>query len=272
MIKDWLLRTLPRHRDSRLLRRIDRWCTVYHEAFENRNYDFHANGENFVLETLARQRDVRTILDVGANVGDWAAMAATQLPGARVHSFEIVPATRALLAQRVASLPNVQVHACGLGAAVGEVEVHVTEGMNANSTCVGGVTELFHKTRPATVTAPVDTGDRFLAAQGITHVDFLKLDVEGYEPQVLAGFAEALAAGRIRMIQFEYGWVNAMVRFLLKDFYDLLQPKGMRIGKIFPGHVEFRDYSLYEENFFGPNYLAVHESMDEWIRALQGPR
>ena len=63
------------------------------------------------------------------------------------------------------------------------------------------------------------------------------------------------------MIQFEYGYVNIVAKFLLYDFYKLLEGYGMKIGKIYPDFVDFRDYRYQDEDFIGPNYLAVHESV-----------
>jgi hypothetical protein len=48
-------------------------------------------------------------------------------------------------------------------------------------------------------------------------IDLLKLDTEGAEHLVLRGFDGALARGRIAAVQFEYGRVNAVTGFLLRD-------------------------------------------------------
>ena len=96
---------------------------------------------------------------------------------------------------------------------------------------------------------------------GITHVDFLKLDVEGAENRVLQGFANALQDRLIDVIQFEYGRANIISKFLLYDFYVLFQKYGYKVGKIYPNYVDFREYSSDDENFLGPNYLAVREEL-----------
>jgi FkbM family methyltransferase len=268
MLKRQLARILPKYRKSRVLRRIDRMCVGFHEAYENYNYDFHANGESFVLEKIASQLRVGTVLDVGANVGDWTTMAAGKLPGATIHAFEIVPETFEAMRARCAGSPTVRAYPFGLSDVPGEVVVYCAKDLSAVATCVPDITRMFLKVEPGTVKSRVTTGDLFCAEIGVDRIDFLKLDVEGFEPQVLRGFRGKLEAGDIRVIQFEYGYVNVLVKFLLKDFYDLLTPYGMKIGKIFPEHVEFRDYDLREENFLGPNYLAVHASETELLRDL----
>jgi hypothetical protein len=148
--------------------------------------------------------------------------------------------------------------------------VYYEEGMNANATCVGGITEMFHKFTPARRTTAVVAGDVFCDDLGIDVIDFLKMDVEGFEPQVLRGLAKRLSSGGIKSIQFEYGYVNAVTKFLLKDFYDLLSAHDMVVGKIYPNYVDFKEYDLRDENFFGPNYFAVHKSMTALIKAVGG--
>ena len=53
------------------------------------------------------------------------------------------------------------------------------------------------------VLANVRTIDSFLRDNYINHVDILKIDVEGFEYQVLLGASETLSAGKIQRIQLE---------------------------------------------------------------------
>jgi FkbM family methyltransferase len=269
MLKQRLLRYLPRHRHGRLVRCLDRIAVRFHEAFENFDFDFRSNGESRVLALLAG-RAPHVVLDVGANRGDWSRMAEGLLPQAAIHAFEIVPDTFRTLSQNVAGKPRIVPHPVGLSDAEGDIDVFFAEGKSEIATCVTGISESIHGYSPPRVRTRVTTGDLFCEREGIERVDFLKLDVEGFEPNVLRGFARMLAAGRIGAIQFEYGYGNIVSRFLLRDFYELLGPLGMRIGKIYPRGVEFRDYDLRAENFLGSNFLAVQASQDELIRALAG--
>ena len=60
-------------------------------------------------------------------------------------------------------------------------------------------------------TIRVETVASLLRARGIKHLDFLKIDVEGFERRVLEGAAPLLAGHQILAIQFEYGlnWFRA---------------------------------------------------------------
>ena len=50
-----------------------------------------------------------------------------------------------------------------------------------------------------------------------------------------------------------------LTRFLLADIYEMLEPLGFDIGKLYPNYVDFSPYSPMLENFLGPNYIAVHQ-------------
>ena len=80
--------------------------------------------------------------------------------------------------------------------------------------------------------------------------------MEGAEHLVLRGLQQALAERRIRFVQLEYGRVNILTHFLLKDVSDLFGEYGYVVGKIYPDFVDVRDYDLGDEDFIGPNFLA----------------
>ena len=92
------------------------------------------------------------------------------------------------------------------------------------------------------------------------------------EDRVLKGFGELLERGAIRVIQFEYGRVNIESHFLLKDFYKLLSGFGYVLGKIYPTEVLFKDYEYTDEDFLGPNYLAVLRTETALIQRLRKQR
>ena len=112
------------------------------------------------------------------------------------------------------------------------------------------------------------TGDVYMKKLGISNIGLLKIDVEGGEQKVLKGFSQALDQQLIDVIQFEYGTVNITTRYLLADYYRWLGSKGYEIGKIFPNHVAFKEYEYVDENFLGPNFLAVKKSRKDLINKL----
>ncbi|MCS6855225.1 MAG: FkbM family methyltransferase [Elioraea sp.] len=273
--RSWLARRLVRDRYSPEARALAEFCERALFAWKNRQYDIRQNGEVRLLERLA-PFGLREVFDVGANVGEWAEAACRILPSARVHAFEIAPSPLGQLQARLAPFgPRAVVNAFGLGEREGAVTIFVDpEDPTATSTLPLAVEfdPGVQRTKQAErLTASITTGDAYLARHGIATVDLLKIDVEGAEPKVLAGFSEAMASGRVRLIQFEYGWMNAHTGATLKSFYQWLVPLGFRIGKLYPEGVAFKPYAYGDEDFLGPNYVACHESWPEAMAALRCP-
>lgn len=258
-------RFIARHRRNRVVRKIARWCRQYLAWYGNLTYDVASNGENFVVQTMGRFRP-RVIFDAGANVGDWSALAHEACPEAEIHAFEISPPTYDRLAERTRPLGRVKPVKLGLSDEPGSIDIRHYAAMPALTTA----TDYPHPFPFVTTSAQVTTGDAYAAGNGIQHIDLLKIDVEGMEERVLKGFSRLLAAGAIDVIQFEYGRVSILNRYLLRDFYDFFNSRGYVVGKIFPNYVDFRDYDLEDEDFLGPNYLACRQEKSDYIRALSG--
>lgn len=245
------MRPTARVRANPMLRTVAKLCRQYLKWFGNGSYKPARNGERWLLESL-RTEPIRTVLDVGANVGSWSLMAADLLPQATIYALEVVPGTAARLRARVAQQERIKCFGLGLAAETGALTMQYNEAASTHAT----FTDYPHGWAGERIECPVMRGDEFLAREGIGRVDFLKLDVEGAEHLVLKGLDEYLRQGKVRFVQFEYGRVNILTHFLLRDFYELFQGYGYAVGKIYPDYVEFRDYDLGDEDFLGPNYLA----------------
>ena len=111
-------------------------------------------------------------------------------------------------------------------------------------------------------------GDEVMADLDLERIDFLKVDTEGHDLSVIQGFEGALHRGAVAAIQFEYNLFSIFSRTLLLDYYEYLAPLGYTIGKIRPNGVHFVDYDVAEENWIGPDCVAVHRSRPDLSRSL----
>lgn len=238
----------------------------YVAAYENVNYDFRVNGEAYVLQKLA-ECGMSVIFDVGANRGEWTRLAIATNPGARIHSFEIVPSTFALLKDAVSGLEGVTLNNVGLNDRAGTCEILVSQAKDTHSTMVSTTIGRNSEFKPISVNCI--TGDDYCAANDVQHIDLLKIDVEGAEPAVLRGFSKMLSSGKISVIQFEYTEINIDSRYLLKDFYAVLGCYGYVVGKLYPNGVDFKAYDFRDENFRGPNYIAALRMRDDVVEAMR---
>jgi FkbM family methyltransferase len=132
-----------------------------------------------------------TCLDVGANVGAITlALAKFVGPAGKVYAFEPGPPNqqrlRANLALNPKLLARTEVFACGIGERPGELWWAEEEGNPGNALLSDKGT---HK-------IPVITLDAFLGERPLSTVDFVKIDVEGMELQVMRGAGELLRGFR----------------------------------------------------------------------------
>jgi FkbM family methyltransferase len=117
--------------------------------------------------------DKRVAIDGGAHVGAWTKIMALHFD--EVKSFEPSPDNFACLEKNTEDLPNVQLFNCAIGEENGKGSLHspVNPGNSG--------------------AAWLDEGDDFeikmLDSFGFECVDFIKLDVEGFEPQAIQGAA-----------------------------------------------------------------------------------
>ena len=262
----WLGRFVARHGRGIFLRKAAGACLRYLRWHANVDYDLETNGEARVLEVLARFSP-QVIFDVGANVGDWSLAAAARCPTATIFAFEIVPSTFERLRARTGHLRSVRAASTGLSDTPGEVRLRHFDAWPALTTA----SEYPHPYAWTEVAGTVTTGDDFAAHAGVERIDLLKIDVEGMEEQVLAGFRAMLDRRAIDLVQFEYGRVNIVNHFLLRDAHALFRRHGYVVGKVYPRWVDFREYDLGDEDFLGPNFVACRSDRPDLLRAL-GPR
>lgn len=150
-----------------------------------------------MLSALHKQSVLpRTVIDVGANVGQFAVAAAKLFPDAVVHSFEPNPNCADELRKNTSSLGNVSVYQVALGDEDGEVAFHVNSHSHSSS-----ILALAKNHRDAfpdahevnTIQVKIDTLDNIFSNLTLARPVLLKLDVQGYEAQALRGASQLLS-------------------------------------------------------------------------------
>jgi len=230
---------------------------------ENRNHNFKTNGEEVVIKKLSKF-NFNTVFDVGGNVGDYSVMLRKYFPNAAIHTFEIFENNLETIQEKNSGDDNITINPFGLSNENGTIKVkYYGKGSGVNS-----IHDYPHKGESTWEECNIIKGDDYVKEKAINTIDFLKIDTEGSENLVLEGFIDILKNGGVKVIQFEYGYVNIISKFLLYDFYNFFNELGYVVGKVYPKKVEFKEYSLKDENFFGPNYIAVKKSEIDIIESL----
>ena len=102
------------------------------------------------------------------------------------------------------------------------------------------------------------TLDRYCLDKNISVIDFLKIDVEGNELNVLKGGEKVFKEGIVKRIQFEYGGANIDSRVFLKDILYFLWGYNFYVYKIFPDRLQVvTEYDQRLDNFQYQNWFAT---------------
>lgn len=236
-------------------------CVKYvHRVRNDNNFDFERNGEANFIAMMAPL--CRTVFDVGACVGDWTQKILARQPEALVHCFEPLPANHQALVRTLGK--RAFVNGFALGAQNGALALHVPADRGAEKWELGS---LYKRHAPdvdslTEVTVAVRTLDDYCREQEIGGIDFLKIDTEGAEMDVLLGGASLFARGRVIAAQFEYGatWLDA--RRQLRDVFDFLADKPYAVGKLMPdGYMLIDRYQPLLDSFSYSNWVILHRDL-----------
>lgn len=156
---------------------------MYLNSFHNLSASSAWNGEDRLVNLLGGL-DPAVVFDVGANVGDWSLGLLAASPGSRVHAFEPVPTTADAFQRRVGDRATLVRSA--LGSSPGAAILYVPFG----TTSVLASAVVAGDGQP--IECPVSRGDEYCRDHGIEQIDFLKVDVEGWELEALRGFGAML--------------------------------------------------------------------------------
>jgi FkbM family methyltransferase len=133
------------------------------------------------------------VIDAGANIGTFTVLAASIAKYGKVYAFEPASRTQEALKANTKDAGNVSVIPCGLGEERGTAEmlVHtVSPGMSMLSDA--GLTVKKDMSGVVSEKIEVVTIDDFVAKNGLLKVDFIKMDTEGYEKQIIRGARETI--------------------------------------------------------------------------------
>lgn len=159
------------------------------------------------------------VADVGANIG-MTSMLFSQL-ARKTFAFEPAPSTFALLRSNLDrnEITNVQAHNLGMG----DQPERQTITFAPSNRSGGFVSDtLTLAAGHVTETIEIDTLDRFFQ-DNTEQPDFIKMDVEGFEPRVLRGAGALLAAKKPTVVlELNHFCLNVMHRVTVPDFLDQL--------------------------------------------------
>ncbi len=235
--------------------RVDIVKSVVKKAFSGIGFDVRRLSDSPRHNALGlRKQGIRTVIDVGANTGQFARYILSVLPEAKVLCFEPLPGPFAELLEWARSIKASSVKAFNLALGESEGTVGMFQHLDHSpSSSLLHSTEVSHALYPLTkrelpVKVTMVSLDKFLWDSKLELVPevLVKLDVQGYEDRVIRGAIETFRQAKscVSEVNVERLYDGQCT---FKDVWTLLDDLGYRyagnLDQVYAsdGHVVFAD-------------------------------
>lgn len=163
------------------------------------------------------------VLDIGANIGCTSILFGELAK--RVVSFEPSPSTFRFLRRNISDsgLTNIDLQNYGLGSAAARLKI-----MFSGASRAGAFVANHAKASEGHITEDIEIQrlDDVFAHLPVPRVDFIKIDVEGFEIFVIDGAAKTIGQFRpVVVLEMNHWCLNVFQRISIPDFLDFLRQR-----------------------------------------------
>lgn len=190
--------------------------------------------EHTAILAFLKAREVSDVVDVGANIGQFSLLCRYWLPQAKIWAFEPLRTPAERFRAVFENDPDTRIFEAAIGATPSESDIHVSRAVDSSSLLPIGAaqSQMFPGTEESHLervrVAPLDT---FLKREVLSENSLLKIDVQGYELEVLGGCENLL--DRFSAVYVECSFVELYEgQALAHEVIDWIHAKGFHLARI----------------------------------------
>lgn len=150
--------------------------------------------ESSLLKLKRLGFEPKNILDIGAYEGHWAKEIAVIFPNAHILMVEGQKAKEDILLKKSREIPNISLRIALLGATTKNVDFNIYE-------TASSVFKEDNETNAKTEQVTLELLDDVVANTRFEKADFIKLDTQGYELEILKGGAKTLQSAQMVLME-----------------------------------------------------------------------
>lgn len=218
----------------------DRYCKIkvndslmyidFNDEGISRQLYFHKKREHYstdYMKEIIKEND--TIIDIGANSGYYALLESQLANRGEVYAIEPVPKNMQLLKKNIElnDYKNIQVFPLAIGGENGEGKMYLYDKGNLCS-----FTKNIQNKPTGKVTIPIMTLDRFVEKCAFAYPTLIRMDVEGYEYEIIKGMANILKSNKPLILFIELH-PFMMSKDDMKNLIDTLKRNNFKVKAIF---------------------------------------
>lgn len=240
---------------NKFLYELARRYTLFYRG--ESNSDMSTNGEYNFLTKLFKKYKIKTVFDVGANIGDYTDKILDLSSSVVVHCFE--PSNEAFEFLKKKAYPQrIVLNNIALSNFEGERKYFVKKGHTKHGSFYRLMNEHVGVKPKNVFTTSLDN---YCIKNKVKNIDLLKIDTEGHEYKILMGAKKLLKSSSIDIVHFEYGYASIYARVFFKDIYELFCSYGYQLYKIKPFKIEKIAYNVEHEGCPYANFIASRKSI-----------
>ena len=238
--------------------RVLKVIEVASQSAQGKGWVGGVEGEIQAIQHLAKNAgiDLPIVLDVGANIGSWTSALKKIMPESEVHAFEPNSVAFIRLENRLGTLKDVHIYHVGLGKEAKRATLYFDLPASTKASLINRRLNHINITLSSSEDVQITTLDAWQHEFNVTAPNILKLDVEGYEFEVLRGGENLLKS--IKVVQFEFGGADIDSRIFFQDFWYFFLEEGFDILRLTPrGLRKVTRYDEIEETFRFTTFYAA---------------
>ena len=222
----------------------------------------YGSGEYSFLKRYLKKLRNPLILDVGANVGDYSLAVLKVNKNSAIHCFEPSKYHIKELKKNLSDY-NVQINSFGLSNNKLDMKLYQDKEISGIKSLIKRDLNHLSINFEDFEIVKLSVGDEYVDLNKLKQINLLKIDVEGWEMQVLEGFTKSFRTNKIEICQFEFGHANIEKRLNFRDFYNFFSKYDYTLGIIKPnGRLNFIEkYDEIHENYYCSNFLALSKNI-----------
>jgi len=230
-----------------------------------KNYgNFDRTGEKNFIKLI--KKDLNFCIDIGANTGKYTNLLLSET-NAKVYSFEPLPAAfRELEKLKLKFSERLDIFNTAIGLEDTISDLFYGDEKSEKASLIENLEELsfIGKQNKNKISINVKKLDFYENLFQTKIIDFIKIDTEGFEYEVLCGAQKTIKNHRPKFIQIEFNWHQLIKNQTLYNFSKIL--KGYQVFRLLPygSKLLHVDPSRPENNIYHlSNYVFIRSDISE---------
>jgi len=184
--------------------------------------NFIESGERYFVRKYLSNEGVKLCIDIGANNGRYTRLLLEET-NAKVISFEPLPF---VFNEMVKNLSNYSQRCTfvnkGVGAKNESLLIHYNKNESDHASFSEEIKKIDYVINDESLKVEVVSLTDYCKNNDINEIDFIKIDTEGFEKEVLEGLSEVIERIKPKFIQIEYNWHHLFRNTSIKYFSEKL--------------------------------------------------